>query len=410
MKDRVVFVPGSWLTGVPGGVDSLPALDTLVRELSASFAVDVFSIISGGLVKGDIAEIAPRPVAECAAALRACLSPGCHVLAMGFAAPEVLLALDRVNTASSLVCAGFHPGEGTFRAVEMRTIADVLYNQFGRGPKSCFPIFRLFFQDLPNDELHELVESVDRKVDWDAYRTYYESYSEVNLTRVRIEVPTLYLRSKLDFGGMHDLLLRIVPHAEVGASLVSFPTHLHEASTGKEVADAALDFFRKIGHETVVATVMVIDVVNTPVLADRQGDRGQAEILRQFHALVRKDLYRFSGRELDTAGDGVFAAFDSPSKAVRCAAAATETARALGLELRAGIHTGECELAGEKPAGIAVHIAAHVAQKAGPGEVLVSDTVKQLLSGSGLSFDDRGIHELTGVPDSWRIHALRPPS
>jgi class 3 adenylate cyclase len=117
-------------------------------------------------------------------------------------------------------------------------------------------------------------------------------------------------------------------------------------------------------------------------------------------------LERYHGREVDTAGDGFLATFDGPARAIRCASAIENGVSALGLQIRAGVHTGECELFGDKVAGLAVHTGARVASLAGPGEVLVSQTVKDLVAGSGIEFEDRGKHELKGVPGEWRLYAL----
>src|SRR5207248_4662731 len=135
------------------------------------------------------------------------------------------------------------------------------------------------------------------------------------------------------------------------------------------------------------------------------GDRRWRELLDEHHAVVRRELTRFRGREVDTAGDGFFATFDGPARAVRAAQAIRDGVRALGLEIRAGVHTGECELAGDAVRGIAVHTAARVAAQAGAGEVLVSTTVRDLVAGSGLDFDDRGVVELKGVGE-WRLFAV----
>jgi class 3 adenylate cyclase len=121
---------------------------------------------------------------------------------------------------------------------------------------------------------------------------------------------------------------------------------------------------------------------------------------------VRRHLARFSGREIDTAGDGFFARFDGPARAIRCAESIVNGVRELGIEVRAGLHTGECEVVDDKVGGIAVHIGARVASLAQPGEVLVSSTVKDLVAGSGLAFEDRGEHALKGLPGAWRVHAL----
>jgi class 3 adenylate cyclase len=124
------------------------------------------------------------------------------------------------------------------------------------------------------------------------------------------------------------------------------------------------------------------------------------------HALVRRELARFRGREIDTAGDGFFATFDGPARAVRCACAISDSVHSLGIEIRAGLHTGECEVMGDKVGGIAVHIGARIAAHAGAGEVLVSSTVKDLVAGSGLSFQDRGEQGLKGVSGDWRLYAV----
>jgi class 3 adenylate cyclase len=126
--------------------------------------------------------------------------------------------------------------------------------------------------------------------------------------------------------------------------------------------------------------------------------------------MVRTHLERFRGREVDTAGDGFMATFDGPARANRCAEAVVRDVRGLDLEVRAGLHTGECELLGDRLAGIAVHIAARICSNAGPGQVLVSSTVKDLVAGSGIEFDDRGVAPLKGVPDEWRLFAVRSGS
>jgi class 3 adenylate cyclase len=158
--------------------------------------------------------------------------------------------------------------------------------------------------------------------------------------------------------------------------------------------------------ERELATVQFIDIVQSTERAAALGDRKWREVLEAFQSLVRQELARFRAREIDTAGDGFLAAFDGPARAIRCAAAVRERARAQGIELRAGIHTGECEIIGDKLGGIAVHTGSRVAGKAEPGEILVSQTVKDLVAGSGLQFADRGMHALRGVPGEWRLYAF----
>jgi class 3 adenylate cyclase len=155
--------------------------------------------------------------------------------------------------------------------------------------------------------------------------------------------------------------------------------------------------------ERVLATVLFTDIVGATLHAERLGDGPWRELLDRHHALVRRELAHFGGREIDNAGDGFFASFEGPARGVRCAMAIREAVRPLGIDIRAGLHTGECERTGDKLAGIAVHIGARVAGTAETGEVLVSRTVKDLVSGSGLTFVDRGVHTLKGVSDSWRL-------
>ena len=158
--------------------------------------------------------------------------------------------------------------------------------------------------------------------------------------------------------------------------------------------------------DTVLATVLFTDLVGSTERAAQLGDRSWRDLLQRHNSLVRRELERFRGVEVDTAGDGFFASFDGPARAILCARAVVDQVGSLGLEMRAGIHTGECEREGAKLAGIAVNVGARVSAAAGAGEVLVSGTVKDLVAGSGLEFEDRGAHELKGVPGTWRLYAV----
>jgi class 3 adenylate cyclase len=158
--------------------------------------------------------------------------------------------------------------------------------------------------------------------------------------------------------------------------------------------------------QRVLATVLFTDLVGSTDATASLGDRAWRQLLERHHAIVRRELGRFSGRELDTAGDGFLAMFDGPARAVQAAAAIREELGVIGLTIRAGLHTGECEVSDGKLVGIALSIGARIAAIAGPGEVLVSRTVKDLVAGSGLTFVDRGEHRLKGVPDAWQVFAL----
>lgn len=159
--------------------------------------------------------------------------------------------------------------------------------------------------------------------------------------------------------------------------------------------------------DRVLATVLFTDIVGSTAKAAALGDRGWRDLLQSHHDRVRRELVRYRGRELDTAGDGFLANFDGPARAIRCARAIVHSVGELGLDLRVGLHTGECELLDGKVGGIAVHIGARVAAEAAPGEVLVSSTVKDLVAGSGIEFRDRGTAQLKGIPGEWRLFAVR---
>jgi class 3 adenylate cyclase/pimeloyl-ACP methyl ester carboxylesterase len=161
--------------------------------------------------------------------------------------------------------------------------------------------------------------------------------------------------------------------------------------------------------ETVLATVLFTDIVGSTARLAELGDARWRELVERHHAIVRRQLTRFRGREVDTAGDGFFATFDGPIRAIRCAYAIADSLRSLGLEIRAGLHTGECQLVGDKISGLAVNIGARVAAHAEGGDVMVTSTVKDLVAGSGLQFEEREVAELKGVPGHWQLYAASLP-
>jgi class 3 adenylate cyclase len=156
----------------------------------------------------------------------------------------------------------------------------------------------------------------------------------------------------------------------------------------------------------VVATVMFTDVVGSTERAGALGDRAWADLLEVHNARVRSELHRFSGHEIDTAGDGFLASFASPTSAIKCARAIVASMDEIGVKLRVGLHTGECDVVGSTLRGIALHIGARVSAKAEAGEILASQTVKDLVAGSGINFDNRGAHELKGIPGEWRLYSV----
>ena len=174
----------------------------------------------------------------------------------------------------------------------------------------------------------------------------------------------------------------------------------------QEVATFLTGHQAEVADDRVLATVLFTDIVDSTRRAAEIGDRDWHALLDAHDAVVRSQLARFRGREVNTSGDGFLAMFDGPQRAIRCAMAIRDAVQALGIEVRAGLHTGECEVRGEDIGGIAVHIGARVSALAGPNDVLVSSTLRDLVIGSGLEFEDRGAHELKGVPGDWHLFAV----
>jgi class 3 adenylate cyclase len=226
-----------------------------------------------------------------------------------------------------------------------------------------------------------------------------------------VRVPTVVLSSEAQRGPAQYVAERIP-----GARLVELPSSLRsiyhwvddEANivAVSETKQLLSEIRTPPTRDRVLTTVLFTDIVGSTDRAAQLGDRSWRDLLERHHAVVRHRLAEFRGDELDTAGDGFFAAFDGPGRAIECARAVAADVRSLGIEVRVGIHTGECERVGDKIAGLAVNVGARVSAAAAPGEVLVSGTVKDLVAGSGIEFEDRGVHELKGVPGEWRLYSV----
>jgi class 3 adenylate cyclase len=227
-----------------------------------------------------------------------------------------------------------------------------------------------------------------------------------------IRVPTLVVHRTKDVtinveGGRY--LAEHIP----GARYVELPGTDHIPFVGENaaaVADAIEEFLTgskaSVAADRVLATVLFTDIVGSTETAAALGDGRWRDLLDKHNSTIRRNIVRFRGRETNTTGDGFLITFDGPGRAVRCACAIVEEIRPFGIDVRAGLHTGECEEIDDNIGGIAVHIGARVAAMAGPSQVLVSSTVKDLVAGSGLQFVDRGEHSLKGVPGQWRIFAV----
>jgi class 3 adenylate cyclase len=227
-----------------------------------------------------------------------------------------------------------------------------------------------------------------------------------------ISAPTLVIHRTGDYIAPVEAARYTAEHI-ADATLVELPGDFHlSARTGEE--DEAMDIVEQFLTGTrgdyvidrVLATVLFSDIVGSTERASALGDHAWHEVLDRHDRLTRREIERFRGREIKTLGDGFLAAFDGPGRAVRCATAIAEQARRIGVEVRCGLHTGECEVRDNDLAGIAVHIGARIGGLAQPGEVLVSTTVKDLVIGSEIEFRDRGQHDLKGVPGSWRLFAV----
>ena len=237
------------------------------------------------------------------------------------------------------------------------------------------------------------------------------SHNDVRAVLSAVRVPTLVIHASGDRDVKVEEGRYMAAHI-AGARFIEIAggDHIWFASPkADEIVDAIEEFFTGVRptHEAdrFLATVLFTDVVSGTTRAAELGDRRWGELVERHHALVRTELGHHRGVEVDTAGDGFFATFDAPGRAVRCGMAIRDGVRALGLEIRAGVHTGECEIIAGKTGGIAAIIGARVREQAAPGEVLVTSTVRDLTSGSGIAFDDRGSRALKGVPREWQLFA-----
>jgi class 3 adenylate cyclase/pimeloyl-ACP methyl ester carboxylesterase len=242
--------------------------------------------------------------------------------------------------------------------------------------------------------------------------TLTEMNSQIDVRAVlpAVHVPTLVLQRRDDRAMTRDGARELAELID-GATLQWLPgeDHLPWIGDTEPMLDALHEFLtgapRAPEIDRVLATVLFTDIVGSTERATELGDAAWKQLLSAHHRVVREELQRFGGTEIDTAGDGFLATFDGPARAVRCALSITRRVRVLGIEIRAGVHTGECERMEQGIAGLAVHIGARVASAADAGEVLVSRTVKDLVAGSGLRFEDRGAHRLKGVAEEWHLYA-----
>jgi class 3 adenylate cyclase len=322
---------------------------------------------------------------------------------------SALFAATYPDRVTALVLSGVAANGADTITDEKRThLLDAIENRWGDG--TLLPLFAP--SQVGNRVFEEWWARMQRSaVSPGMARRLIEMAAQTDLRAVlpTIRVPTLvthYAGDRyvpVDFG-------REVASLIPGSRFVEYPGADHYGWVDTPALEDVEEFLtgrRPAGEiDRVLATVMFTDIVGSTEHASRLGDGRWRALLDEHNEAVRAELGRWRGTEVKTIGDGFLATFDGPARAVRCAAEIVDDVEALGLKIRTGLHTGECELVGDDVAGIAVHIGARVLDKAQPGEVLASSTVKDLVVGSGLRFADRGLHALKGVPDQWRLYAL----
>jgi class 3 adenylate cyclase/pimeloyl-ACP methyl ester carboxylesterase len=295
------------------------------------------------------------------------------------------------------------------------SFAEMVGRRWGSG--NGLPIFVANLPDTP--EIRELIPRYERAATTPTMvREILRRNTEIDVRSAlpAISAPTLSLHRTGDPLVPLACARYAADHIE-DARFVELPGDWHvNGSVGGEddSLDLVEEFLTGRRHEPdleidrVLKTVLFTDIVESTARAATEGDRRWRDLLDAHDATIRRALGRFRGEEIKTTGDGFLAAFDGPGRAINCAQTIATSARDMGVDVRAGLHTGECELRGDDLAGIAVHIGARVASLAGPGEVLVTSTVRDLVSGSGIEFADRGHHALKGVPGDWQLLAVRP--
>jgi class 3 adenylate cyclase len=341
-------------------------------------------------------------------------APICALFAATY--PERTTALVLINTAPRMTRSPELPWLPT-RAEREREIEAMV--RAWSDPQTVADQFAIGSPSATDEERRGFARVIRLSVSPGSAATYLRMNMDVDISDVLplIRVPTLVMQRKdmavLDMRNAHYLAEHIP-----GARLVELPGRDFAPQLGDtNRLLAELERFLKdvleggqweAEPDRILATVLFTDIVDSTARAAELGDRAWRELLQEHHEAVRSQLGRFRGKEMDTAGDGFFATFDGPARAIHGAVAIREGVRDLDLQVRAGLHTGECELVDGKAGGIAVHIGARIASLAQPGEVLVSSTVKDLVAGSGIAFEDRGEHQLKGISEAWRLFTVVP--
>ncbi len=421
----VVFSPG--LVSHIELLWEMRTFQTQIAERLASFARLILFDKRGAGMSDRVARVPPletrmddlRAVMDAAGSVRAALFGIDDVAAMSllFAAtyPERTSALVLLSATARSTWAPDYPW-GPTEEQALRRREGIKRRYFGSREEAVD--IRQIWGDISDEEAQTIRDYVRRASSPGALEALVTMLMDVDVRQLlpSIRVPTLLLH------GTENLMYpiagaRYMAERIPGARLVELPGEFH-LPVGIAL-DRALDETERfltgvwqVGgweepeSDRVLATILFTDIVGSTERAAAAGDHAWQDLLAKHNDAIRRELTRFRGREVNTTGDGFVASFDGPARAIRCAQAIAQDVRELGIEIRAGLHTGECELVNGNVAGIAVHTGARVAAHAGASEVLVSSTVKDLVAGSGIAFDDRGLHELKGIPGEWRLYAV----
>ncbi|MEX2238618.1 MAG: adenylate/guanylate cyclase domain-containing protein [Dehalococcoidia bacterium] len=402
MTERILFVP-TWRIS-PIACRSMPGIRTALDELRRNYTVDVHTwpCIRGG-------PEAPASWAGAAECLADSITPETHLVVFGAATPISLMALaSGAAKPLSFTALGMAVPNATLHAIGAPELVNSPEQTIRFSPTETWAGGLLKGVDAAS--LKTLVSRIDAEIDWSYLAEFQRSFETLNLLHERpfIEVPTLFLNTPLDVESRETitkLFLKFVPDAELGA-LELWPADLGSREAGLELSGRVSRFLDSLSRRRIFAAILFTDIVDSTVLAAEMGDGRWAEVVRAHAGLVRRQLKRNNGALVNTSGDGVFAVFDNPANALRCARLLVRQVHDLGCSIRAGVHMGEYDVIDDEVGGLAINIAARVAAKATADEILVSDTIKQLLVGSDFVFEDRGVHTLKGIPEEWRVHIL----
>jgi class 3 adenylate cyclase len=399
MAEPILFVPGYGVS--PRCCEDVPALRALLDCFREVFEVTTFHwpTVKGG-------PSVPLTWQAVGIVLYEALPAGGHLVAAGGNVTHALKPIsDGPIELRSIVADGFDIPVATLDALGMYGLARAAEAAI-RIDQSPYQSSLVWVQGADEETTTKITERMYADCDWELSGEFARQSQTLNLVEEapQVATPTLFVDSALAYPGWsdRDVFARFFPNVEF-ADMPSW--RLDAEASGRAFAELAIPFMQKHSARTILATVLFADIVDSTVQATTLGDRRWSRVLGHFHALAGRELKRSRGTLVDTAGDGFLAVFDDPAAAIECASSVASATGELGLEIRAGVHTGQAEVSGEKYSGVAVHTAARVCAKAAPGEVLITDTVRQLLAGSALTFEDRGIHDLKGLPAPVPLYA-----